>query len=176
MKKEKEESVDSPTSEYIDCKTAAEKYDCSIHTVKNWARKKEVESQQQGERQPYFINADALEQKLKSSPTVKSIFQTALDDAVAAPKPISEKAISTSEPQEQREKMRDESAPFQSESHHRRKSAQDSPRRASRSQPRSQDKTRRKSDLRQVIQLAKRLPLADKVRLKNEMSRLIDAA
>ncbi|MDQ8192451.1 hypothetical protein [Roseibacillus persicicus] len=159
----------------MNCKAAADKFDCSVHTIKSWARKGEVESKQEGERQPYFINVKSLEQKLKSSPSVKSIFQTNQEDPPPRPESDSAKAESTAEAQEQPKASKEAPPAAKSESPRRKKPQENSPRKSPNSPHRERPKSYHKPNLRRVIDQAKRLPLGDKVRLKNEMGRLIDA-
>ena len=178
MIEKENESKDSEPTGWLNCKAVAEKFGCSFHTIKSWAKKGEIDAFQKGERAPYFVDPDALEKKLRQSPSVKSIFQETTE-ATEAPKAS---APNVTPPQieskpEQKTKTPEVVAPGQRansppEKKHRGRSTIPTPggRRQERKGP------GRKADYRTLLNQARRLPLGDKVRLRNEISRLIDAA
>ncbi|MBK1835535.1 hypothetical protein [Roseibacillus ishigakijimensis] len=170
INKNEQESPDSQTTEWIDCKAAAEQFDCSVNTIKKWAREKKIQARQDAERKPYFVNVEALAEKLKNSPSVESCYKASAVEAEPSPVTHHDPPKSTPETQPDSPATKPEQAPSP------RKQGPQARQSVAKEKEQRRTKKTRKPQLNSVLFQARQLPLADKVRLRNEITRLIDAA
>ncbi|MGJ8724464.1 MAG: hypothetical protein ACSHYB_07900 [Roseibacillus sp.] len=169
-----EEASASQETKWATCKEVAAEYGCAESTVKRWAKGNKVRKEQQGERQPYLVNPEEIRQVLENTPQVASVFHPKDNTTPTQLPPGSEDEVVETQPEPRADTP--DSAPDPASPIRERVTRPQPRRTASKADHRGRTKKPQKLNLATVLNQARRLRLEDKVRLKNELGRLIDAA